>query len=277
MKHILTIAFISTCLFSFGQSHMFWNNYANFNPAMSGFEYEQHANATYINYWPALSGNYSGVYANYGMRLGEKHGVGINYTGDFNSYMTNKVLVNYNYQFDLKNAGKLAPGIGIGAGRSELREKYYGYYSFPIPEPQNTFELTLGVAYSWKKLMAGVSTTNLTPYKPATSSIQGKFVGFNAHISYDVALGEKFKLTPRVLFTSYRGFQNLALNTTAMFDERFALGVSFRGNDNFGFNLGWDIQRKFRVAYSFNQTFSKLNNGVSGGIHEFSIGYLLKN
>ena len=61
------------------------------------------------------------------------------------------------------------------------------------------------------------------------------------------------------------------------FDERFALGVSLENNDHLGVNFGWDIQRKFRVAYNFSVTISKLNNSVSGGIHQLSIGYLLKN
>ncbi len=274
MKHFVTLAFISTCLFSFGQSQMFWNNYANFNPAMSGFEYEQHANASYINYYPGLSGNYSSVYANYGMRLAEKHGVGINYSGDFNPMTSHKVLLNYNYQFDLKKAGKIAPGIGIGFGREE---SLTGTYPLFTTEFQNTLQSTLGLAYSWKKLTVGVSSTNLTPYQPTTGSNLSSTVGVNAHISCDVALGEKFTLTPRVLYTSHRGFQTLVLNTTAMFDERFALGVSLENNDHLGVNFGWDIQRKFRVAYNFSVTISKLNNSVSGGIHQLSIGYLLKN
>ncbi len=257
---------------------MFWNNYSNFNSAMSGFEYQQHAAATYINYYPALYGSYHGVHANGGMQLAEKHGVGIVYSGDIIPVMTNTVLVNYNYQFDLKKAGKLSTGVGLGVGRVQIRKGYEDDYLFAIPEPQNTFQLAFGAAYKWKKLLLGVASTNLNqPKNPSTGSYYGPGIGINAHASYDFNIGEKFQLTPRALFSSRGGFQNLQLNVTTTYDERFALGFSLHSRDNYGVNIGWDIKRKFRVAYSYNVTVSKLNNGASGGVHEFSIGYLLKN
>lgn len=255
---------------------MFWNNYANFNPAMSGFEDQQHAAATYIDYYPGLAGTFNGLYANGNVRLAEKHGVGITYSGNYFPLMTNAASVNYNYQFDLKKAGKLSAGMSAGAGRTQVKKEYLDDYIFANSEPQNTFLLTIGAAYKWKNVLIGVSSTNLTSPSSPPSGF-GSQIGLNAHTSYEVKIGEKFQLIPQALFTSLDGFQNLKFNTTAVYSERFSVGVSIQNRDNFGFNLGWDILRKFRVAYGFNQTFSKLSNGVSGGIHEFSIGYLLKN
>lgn len=280
MKHLLALAFISTCLFSFGQSNMFWNNYANFNPAMSGFEYKQHANATYVDYWPALSGNYKSVYANYGMRLADKHGVGITYNGDvMHAVRENKVLLNYNYQFILKNAHKVSIGTGLGMGQTtvDYDKLIYGD-SIVNPSSAKAFQLNVGLAYNWKNLFVGISATNLTPPEQnLLLSYSSPRTSYCFHAQYVVQIAEKLQLTPRVLYLYEDGFQRFQSNLTLSYLEKFALGISSEGRNNFGVNVGWDIQRKFRIAYSFNQTFSKLNNSVSGGIHEFSLGYLLKN
>ena len=278
MKHFLTLAFILTCLLSNGQSSMFWNNYSNLNPAMSGLQHQQHGALSIQNYTPSLTLNQPTAQANYNMRLSGKHGVGINYSGDYYSLINNKIALNYNYQFNLKTAGKLSTGIGLGAGRTQFNKSQFGEdISWYNPSPYNYFNLSFGVAYSRGKLNLGVSTANLfSETNPALSSYKGYRLGLNAHVAYTFQLGENFELTPRTLFTAYNGFNQLRLNVTTTFKKKFSLGLSARNTDYLGFNIGWDIHEKFRVAYAFGTTFSKLNNGVSGGIHEFTIGYFLK-
>ena len=278
MKHLLTIAFTSACLFSFGQTNMFWNNYSNFNPAMSGFQHEQHGAISYQNLYPALSGNYSTLGANYNMRLSGKHGVGINYDGDFYSVMNNKITANYNYQVDLKAAGKLSTGIGIGAGRTQYRYEFYDEFGqLFTPSPYSYFNLSFGVAYSWKNLLFGASTSNLfSETDPALSSTIRSIPGWNTYVSHNFQLGKKFDLTTRAIFRTYNGFHRLDVNVTTIFDDRFSLGLTASARENFGVNLGYDIKKKFRVAYHYDFQFSKLNNGISGGSHELAIGYFLK-
>lgn len=246
---------------------------------MSGLQYQQHGAISYQTIAPSLSGSHQEVQANYNMRLSGKHGIGINYTGDYNAFTNNKIALNYNYQFDLKKAGKLSTGIAAGAGRTHVRDDFFDSFGMPYgSEPYNYFNLSIGTAYSWKNLILGVSTSNLFPEEnPAFSFYSGYRVGMNAHVSYGFQLGENFELTPRAIFTTYNGFDQLGFNVTTTFKKKFSLGLSSQSSDYFGLNVGWDIKEKFRVAYAFGKYFSKLSNGSSYGTHQFSIGYIIKN
>lgn len=244
---------------------------------MSGFQYDVHTFGTYTDHYPALSGDYKSTQVNLGANFADHHGVGINYSGAYFSYMSNSVTLNYNYQFDLKKAGNLSIGTGLGLGRHELRKAYAHLYdSINLPEPRNSFALSFGAAYSWKNLVAGISITDIATKQPATSSFYGPRLGYSLHAAYRFQAGERFQITPRALYRSIGSYQQLHFNLTTTFDKKFSLGISAWPHNRYGVNIGWDIKSKFRVAYMYNVTLSKLNNGVIYGSHEFSIGYFLK-
>lgn len=278
MRYFTTLAFISASLFSFAQSNMFWNNYSNFNPAMTGFNYQQHGSITYTDFYPALSGNYSDIHANYNYRL-KKHGFGVNYTGKFAPIvLSNKGILNYSYQQALTRKSQISGGIGIGVGNERLRhDDFYTIDTTLYADPVTSFQLNVGVAYRWKLLTIGFAATNLLP--PAPSTGYGYFFEtvptYRAHAKYDFKFSDKFMLTPQILFSSYDGFRRVQTNLTMMYKQQFAVGILADFRDNYGINLGWDIKEKFRVAYSYSQTFSKLNNASNGGIHEISLGYFM--
>lgn len=281
MKQFVTIAFISSCLFSFGQTNMFWNNYSNFNPAMSGFEYQQHGALT-IRESSKWNKGIESLQGNYNQRIFDQHGIGINYSGYFNIFGGHFITANYNYQFDLKKAGKLSAGVGVGMSHIWLRERYSDFLdSGQVFNPRNNFLLNLGVAYKWKNLLVGVATSDLTV---ANTQIVDpplyRLVYWNAFVSYNFQITPNFELTPRINFRTLQGNQNpITSNLTATFHEKYAVGISFYPNQQWGLNLGWDISNKFRVAYMISQNINPnvaqpfSNNYRS---HEFSIGYILK-
>ena len=286
MKYIATIAFISTYLFSFGQgqSGMFWNTYTNFNPAMSGFQYTQQAGVSYTEYYPNLAATYVDLRANYDMNIAEHHGVGINYTGEFTAVQSNQVFLNYNYQFLFEKAGKLSVGTGLGIRRLSMTPDHFLYANSIAQSynPEHSFELNMGVAYNKGNLHAGASIErahDLIVRKKYIESYPYDYAaggGFNIHAQYAFTFAKKFQLTPRLLYSNHSGFQQLRSNLTFTYNGRYSLGVSNESRDRFGVNVGWDIKNKFRVAYMFSQTISKLNNNVSGGTHELTLAYIIK-
>ncbi len=282
MKLPLLIVFISSCLFSFGQTNMFWNNYSNSNPAMSGFEFQRHGALTAIQ----NSKWFEGVdlfQANYSQRIYGQHGVGINFNGYYQLFSGQSITLNYNYQFDFNKAGKLSAGIGIGASHVRIRDKYSDFLdSGQVFTPRNNFLLTIGATYSWKNLLVGISTSDLTVSKPPNySSVYYPLIRLNAFISYDFQVTQNFELTPRIKYQQYNnGFNPFISNLTATFYEKYAVGISFYPNNQLGLNLGWDISNKFRVAYMVSQTVFKDFPWTYAGYyrtHEFSIGYIIKN
>ena len=282
MKHFITLAFVTTSLLSFGQTNMFWNNYSTFNPAMSGFEHQYHSalTASDLMHW---NNGMEGLNANYNQRIAHNHGVGVSYSGNYfkDFYRTNDVQLNYNYQFDLKKAGKIAPGIGFGYRNLFFDEAYYSSY-FPTassPQSINFGFVNFGVAYSWKNLVAGVSTTELT-YLLSGNDFLGMNVGIgvNLHASYDFRLGRNFQLKPRALYTVHNGYQNLTMDLTATYLNKFSFGVFSSGRNNIGVHTGWDIREKFRVSYGISKSYSALT-GISGPgalTHQLTLGFFLK-
>lgn len=248
---------------------------------MSGFQFAQHASATYTNYYPSLSGSYKGVFVDHGMNIADHHGVGITYTGDFTpAVASNEVLLNYNYQFQFKNLSKLSVGSGIGIGGTNVDyDKLTFGDPIAIPEPGVRFELNLGIAYHWKNLFLGFSSTNLTAPKPSplNSYYGAPRTGYNAHAQYAFQIANKFQLTPRILYSNYNGFQELRTNLTLTYNQKFSLGVNSESRNTFGVNIGGIIKNKVRITYMYSSTVSKLNNGAQAGVHEASIGFMLNN
>ncbi len=277
-KSFVLFAFITTCLFSFGQTTMFWNNYANYNSAMSGFEHQYHGaiSAREESEW---NKGIEGLNSNYNQRIAHKHGVGISYSGFyFNDFLQNNVIkLNYNYQFDLKKSGKISTGIGVGYEHVLFDEGFFSSYNPPptLPRKVEFAMVNIGAAYSWKKLIVGASTKDYVFLLTNNDSISfGNKVGVNVHASYDFQLSRKFQLTPRALYMAQNGFRTIAFDLTTTYLKKFSLGVMTTGRDNFGIHAGWDIRQKFRVSYLISQSFSPLTQSVP--VHEFTLGFFLK-
>jgi type IX secretion system PorP/SprF family membrane protein len=95
----------------------------------------------------------------------------------------------------------------------------------------------------------------------------------------EIKLGSKSQynnstsIMPNVIYQYQNGFQELALGTYIKYGV-FTAGAWYRNRDAFILSIGVNTG-KFKVGYSYDVTVSKLNNGVSGGSHEISLGFNL--
>ena len=277
MKSLIASACIFLASTTFAQQDMFWNNYSNFNPAMSGFQYQQHGALSYSDYFNNESGRPSSIIGNYNLRLANKHGLGINYTGVYNNINYASYSVNYNHQFDLKKAGYLSTGIGAGLYRISENPTFHQSNN-TTPLSNEYLLLNLGIAYKWKGLTTGISVMNRR-LTEANDEIL-RLASANAFVEYEFALGEQFQLTPRIIYgatdNSYQG--GITTDLTLAFRKKFSIGATYNIVDNrIGIHTAWDINERFRIAYMFNTQVSAPNRGaIITPRHQFTLGYILK-
>ncbi|HLW29566.1 MAG TPA: type IX secretion system membrane protein PorP/SprF, partial [Brumimicrobium sp.] len=78
-------------------------------------------------------------------------------------------------------------------------------------------------------------------------------------------------IMPNVIYQYQQGFMELMIGTYVKYGA-FTAGAWFRSRDAFILSLGVNTGT-IKVGYSYDVTVSKLNNGVSGGSHEVSLGF----
>jgi hypothetical protein len=75
---------------------------------------------------------------------------------------------------------------------------------------------------------------------------------------------------PNIIYQYQQGFQEINIGTYVKYGS-FNAGAWFRNRDAFILTVGINTGT-FKVGYSYDVTVSRLNNGVSGGSHEVSLG-----
>lgn len=285
MKLLFIFCLIST--FGIAQQEpltsQFWNQYAYYNPAMTGIEYKHQAAINYRYLIDDLTGPAELIYANYNVKLNAKHALGVNFnTAQYIANSNYSGAINYSYRllFNEEKAHFLSFGIGLGVGRQNYD---YDKFIFPttsvdpffLPKRTTYPRLNLGVAYHWKKLFLGAGATQITGdlslksgYKPVPH--------YFAMASYQFIVSSKFDLLPRVMYRTDAIVQSADLNLMGTFNKKYSLGIGTRNFDVLILLAQYDIFEKFRIGYSFDYSRSNLNNGSSIIWHEIVLGFQLK-
>jgi type IX secretion system PorP/SprF family membrane protein len=275
MKTLFTFICILLASSTFAQQDMFWNHYSNINPAMSGLQYQQHGAFSYsgnrLKYQP------KNLAANYNMRLGENHGVGLAYSGQYSNVNSSNIIANYNYQFNLKKAGRLSAGIGAGVNLLSATSIYTNLYNHPSPITH--LQLNAGITYKWKGLLTGISFQNID--QPRQQVHTGFFSTskpvYTVHAEYEVPLSKRFQLTPRAIYTHTNGRNRINTDLTLSLDKKFSLGAMFNLNGVLGVHAGWDIMEKYRIAYLYSSGITNtLTNYSNIARHQITIGINLR-
>ena len=139
------------------------------------------------------------------------------------------------------------------------------------------FDASAGMVGYSKHFFFGVAAHHLN--QPNESMIIGNSklpIRLTGHMGAEIKLGKqsqfvnKTSIMPNIIYQYQNGFQELALGTYIKYGA-FTAGAWYRNRDAFILSIGLKTDR-FRLGYSYDVTVSKLNNGVSGGSHEVSLG-----
>ena len=296
---IILIAIIGTISFEANaQDPQFTQFYANpiyLNPAFAGSNGCPRFNLNYRNQWPSLSGNYVTYSASYDSYFKNING-GIGVIGMHDRQGQGTIattMIGLIYSYHLKVNRKFSMLFGARAamfnkfldwdkltfGDMIDPRKGFIYKTGDVPRSGSRyfFDASAGfVGYS-KHFFFGGAVHHLN--RPNESMIEGESklpMRFTGHMGAEIKLGQKSQynngtsIMPNVIYQYQNGFQEISIGTYVKYGV-FTFGAWYRNRDAFILSLGIRTD-KFKIGYSYDVTVSKLNNGVSGGSHEVSLG-----
>jgi len=299
MKKLIVLFSCVVVLFNANaQDPAFTQFYANplyLNPAMAGSNGCPRFGVNYRNEWPQLSGNYvtySASYDQYFKNISGGFGVLATHDqqgqGTINTSMLGLI---YSYHLTINRKWKMLFGaraawyqkfldwdkLTFGDMIDPRRGFIYATGDVPRGGSRGFFDASAGMVIFNKHFFAGGAVHHLN--RPNESMIIGESklpMRFTGHIGAEIPLGQKSKyanstsIMPNIIYQYQNGFQELNIGTYIKYGS-FNFGAWYRNRDAFILTLGINTG-KFKLGYSYDVTVSKLNNGVSGGSHEVSLG-----
>jgi type IX secretion system PorP/SprF family membrane protein len=282
----------------YAQDPTFTQFYANplyLNPALAGSHGCPRFALNYRNQWPQLSGNYITYSASYDQYFKNiSGGFGILALHDQQGQGTISTTMGglfYSYHVKLNRKWKMFMGaraawiqksldwdkLTFGDMIDPRRGFIYSTGDVPRGGSRGFFDASAGAVIFNKYFFAGFAMHHMN--RPNESMIVGESRlpwRFTGHLGADIVLGRKTRfanrtvIMPNVIFQYQNGFMELNLGTYVKYGP-FTVGAWYRNRDAFILTAGIN-NGKFRLGYSYDVTVSKLNNGVSGGSHEVSLG-----
>ncbi len=299
LKRLLaTCTFIALFTGVNAQDPTFTQFYANplyLNPAFAGSHGCPRFALNYRNEWPQLSGNYvtySASYDQYFKNISGGFGVLATHDqqgqGTINTSMLGLI---YSYHLPLGRKWKMMFGaraawyqkfldwdkLTFGDMIDPRRGFIYSTGDVPRGGSRGFFDASTGMVIFNKHFFAGAAWHHMN--RPNESMIIGDSKlpwRFTGHMGAEIKLGSKSKysnstsIMPNVIYQYQNGFQELSIGTYIKYGS-FNVGAWYRNKDAFILTIGINTG-KFKLGYSYDVTVSKLNNGVSGGSHEISMG-----
>jgi type IX secretion system PorP/SprF family membrane protein len=293
-----TVALCMIGLNSNAQDPTFTQFYANplyLNPALAGSHGCSRFASNYRNEWPKLTGNYTTYSASWDSYFKNiSGGIGILATHDQQgqgTINTSMLGLIYSYHLQLGRKWKLQFGaraswyqkyldwdkLTFGDMIDPRRGFIYSTGDVPRGGSRGFFDASAGLVLFNKYFFAGAAVHHLN--RPNESMIVGESkmpMRITGHMGAEIKLGRQSKysngtsIMPNVIYQYQNGFMELSVGTYVKYGP-LNIGVWYRNRDAFiltaGINTG-----KFKLGYSYDVTVSKLNNGVSGGSHEISLG-----
>ena len=299
LRRLLAICILITSVSDVSaQDPTFTQFYANplyLNPAFAGSHGCPRFAVNYRNEWPSLSGNYVTYSASYDQYFKNiSGGFGVLALHDQQGQGTiNTTMLGLIYSYHLKVTRKFSMMFGARASWFQKsldwdkltfgdmidprRGFIYSTGDVPRGGSRGFFDASAGVVGYSKTFFFGFAAHHLNT--PNESMIVGNSplpMRFTGHMGAEIQLGRRSKysngtsIMPNIIYQYQNGFQELNVGTYIKYGS-FNVGAWYRNRDAFIMTIGVNTG-KFKLGYSYDVTVSKLNNGVSGGSHEISLG-----
>lgn len=268
------------------QSHYMFNGLL-LNPAYAGTKEYVSSAMMYRKQWVGLDGAPSTqTLSIHGPLKSKKIGLGMYLLKDKIGVTSETDLYgSFSYHLPMPD-GKFSFGMQAGMNyfKSDLvnlrywdpQDQVFIYNSYSNVLPN----IGVGAFYYEPLFYAGFSVPNLLSYnKNERFSVKSDTVIYQYNRRYLLTSGyvieteKDFKLKPSFLIKYEKGGpMQFDINMNVLINDIFWVGVSYRSNDAIVALLEYQVNRKFRVGYSYDYTLNKLRTYESGS-HEIMIGY----
>ena len=273
----------------------FYSNPVYLNPAFAGSNGCPRFAANYRNQWPSLTGNYVTYAFAYDQYIKQiSGGIGVVAMHDVvgqGSIQTSSLALVYSYHLKVNRKFSILFGAQAAWQQKFLDwdkltfndmidpRKGFIYQTGDVPRggSRGFFDASAGIVGYTENFFFGASVHHLN--MPNESMIIGESklpMRFTGHAGAEIKIGAKSKystttsIMPNIIYQNMGSFQELNIGTYVKYGI-FTAGVWYRTSDAFIVTAGIRTNQ-FRVGYSYDVTVSKLNNNVSGGSHEVSLG-----
>jgi type IX secretion system PorP/SprF family membrane protein len=275
----------------FGQDPIFTQNFANrlnLNPALTGLDDGSRLGFSYRNQWPTTGANYLTNSVMYDQVLNKwKSGVGLLIMHDQQGNGILKeftVATNYAYHQKISEKFKLHYGIQAKFGNRGLNFVQINIVDSVVSSSQSTykvnyFDVSAGIMAEFGQFYGGFAwhhlnrpnVSMLNSYSPLSWKFTGH-IGYNFELLKNRKPGNQLVISPNLIYQNQEGFQLFLWGSYFTF-KQVSLGLWHRQRDAIMGTLGYELKR-FRFAYSYDHTISKLSNHL-GGSHELSLNFKL--
>ncbi|MGI8893338.1 MAG: PorP/SprF family type IX secretion system membrane protein, partial [Bacteroidia bacterium] len=249
------------------------------NPAVAGSKDAICLGALYRNQWVDFDGAPKTGVFNVDAPIGQIFAVGASILFDeigFDQTLDAKLAIAARPRI---GAGRLGIGASIGFMQRTLGADYRfndeGDQSIPIEKESSSLipDIGAGLYYYTNKFYLGVSATHLTgaemEFDRFVTTLTRHYYG-TAGYTFD--LSPTWGLRPSVLVKSDEVEMQVDINATAIYNNRFWGGVSYRLDDAIIGMIGFNLTSDLRFGYSYDFTTSEIGN-YSSGTHEVTLGY----
>ncbi|MEO9964866.1 MAG: PorP/SprF family type IX secretion system membrane protein [Reichenbachiella sp.] len=277
------------------QTPLFSQYYLNpflLNPAFAGKEAEARAFFTYRKQWTGIEGApETQAFTIDGALNNERMGIGLTLFNDITNVLGRANLMGtYSYGVDLSKDQHLNMGISIGVLQNKIYFDRINASDLSDPNLLNdvdnrtVLDGNIGMSYRYKDFLLGVAVTQIFQNE-INHSNDADFKALNfslirhytTTLQYDFMLNPKLKLVPMVLMRAAQGLSpQFDLSVFAEYHDILWLGTSYRTGIGTNFSMGFHIDSKFIIGYSYEVP-KKAIRGLAHGSHEFSVGIRLNN
>lgn len=293
MKKLLNLALLTLLLSNvYGQQdpqysfNMF--NHLAVNPGFAGADGGICVRGIYNEQWLGFENNPSTMVFSGDMALKKYNsGVGLNILKDNIAYNNNFYLnANYAYRLKIGDDGDLGIGVGLGmlqnaiSGEWKTPDMINNSNASPNDDPlvpkQEThmnFDANFGAFYhttfdKYNEMYAGISITHLTEPKFTTDAgAKGNFFPrtyyFTGGYYYTLPNG-LIQMRPSVFVKTDLVATQTSINLTALYNQMFWGGVTYRFNNDIAFMVGATLKNNISFGIAYALVMNEL--GSSGSI-----------